>query len=85
MSKYAAINRSLDETAPVPYQRAQVRKLNLVWGWSTFSISIYRVLILNRPLFAKDVMVQIKDVVLAFSLNPVCFPSLPVVEIRRVE
>lgn len=51
----------------------------------TFGISIYRVLVLNWPLLAERVMVQIKDVVLAFSLNSIGFPPFPVVEIRRSE
>lgn len=51
----------------------------------TFGIPIYGVLILYRPFLTESIVVQIKDIVLAFSMNLVGFPSLPVVEVKKVK
>lgn len=80
-----AFEHLLDKATPIPCQRAWVRKKGFTCGdRGTFGIPIYRVLVLYRSLFTEYVVVQVEDIVLAFSLNLVSFPSLPAVEVRKM-
>ena len=65
--------------------KASMRKACCMCGnRGTFVIPIYGVLVLYWPLLAKFIVVQVKDIVPAFPVNFVGFPSLPVVQVRRV-
>ena len=75
----------LDKATPIPCQRAWMRKAHFTCGKrGTFGIPIYGVLILYRSFLAEYVVVQVEDIVFAFSVDLVGFPSLPVVEVKKV-
>ena len=77
---------SLDKAPPVPYQRAWVSKAYRKRGnRGTFGIPIDRVLVLYWSLLAVPIVIKVEDIVLAFSLDPIGFPSLPVVGVKRGE
>lgn len=51
----------------------------------TFGVSIDRVLVLYRSFLAVSIVVQVEDIILAFPLDLVGFPPLPVIKVKRGE